>query len=86
MRSPLKSFATILLAAAIASPALTTGCAAHVRVYDPYYHDYHDWNGEVVYYNQWEAETHREHREFHDRSAEEQHQYWEWRHHHEDHR
>ena len=82
MHSPLKSLATILLAAAIGAPVLVTGCAARVRIYDPYYHDYHDWNGEVVYYNQWEAETRREHRDFNNRSADEQHAYWDWRHNH----
>ncbi len=85
MRSPLKSLATILLATTIGAPVLTTGCEAHVRVYDPYYHGYHTWNGEVVYYNQWETETHREHRDFNKRSADEQKEYWDWRHKHEDH-
>jgi hypothetical protein len=49
-------------------------------------HHYHDvWSdSEVVYYNRWEAETHRQHVEFAQRNADEQHQYWEWRHHHMD--
>jgi hypothetical protein len=81
----MKNLATILLAAAISAPALTTGCAARVRVYDPYYHDYHNWNGEVIYYNQREAETHRQHVDFKKRSAEEQKAYWDWRHSYGDH-
>jgi len=80
MRFQLKSLATFLLATVIASPALITGCTASVHVYDPYYHDYHDWNGEVVYYNQWETSTHRDHKDFHKRSADEQKEYWDWRH------
>lgn len=84
MRSLLKSFATILLAAAIASPVLLAGCSAHVRVYDPYYHDYHPWGGEVVYYNQWEHDTHRDHEDFNHRNAGDQKAYWDWRHSHGD--
>ncbi|MFZ2002740.1 MAG: hypothetical protein WA239_17130 [Candidatus Sulfotelmatobacter sp.] len=31
------------------------------RVYDPYYSDYHVWNDdEVVYYQQWAHEYHRD--------------------------
>ena len=84
MRSLMKSFATILLAATIASPVLLAGCSAHVRVYDPYYHDYHAWDGEVVYYNQWEHDTHRDHLEFNKRNSDDQKAYWDWRHSHND--
>jgi hypothetical protein len=82
-----KYFCTVLLAAVLASPVLISGCAAHAgyRVYDPYYSDYHVWNhDEIVYYQQWEVETHRRHRDFDKRSADEQKEYWTWRHHHED--
>lgn len=82
MRSMLKGFATILLATAVTSPVLLTGCTGSVRVYDPYYHDYHGWNGEVVYYNQWERDTHRDHVEYRQRKADEQKAYWDWRHSH----
>lgn len=78
---------TLLLAGAIASPMLISGCAAHAeyRVYDPYYSDYHVWNNdEVVYYGRWENETHREHKEFKKRNHDEQKEYWTWRHSHED--
>jgi hypothetical protein len=78
----IRRFVPLALALSLASPVVLTGCAARVRVYDPYYHDYHDWNGEVVYYNQWEHDTHREHMEFNKRSAEDQHAYWDWRHSH----
>jgi hypothetical protein len=75
MRSMFRNFAPILLAAAIALPALTTGCAVHARVYGP---------GEDVYYSQWEHETHREHRDYERRNAADQKEYWKWRHNHED--
>ena len=38
----MRNFASVLLlAATLAAPALCTGCTGSVRVYDPYYHDYH---------------------------------------------
>jgi hypothetical protein len=39
-----------ILAAAFLAPVLLTGCASHatVRVYDPYYNDYHVWNSYEV--------------------------------------
>jgi hypothetical protein len=80
MRLLCRNLAAVLLAALMASPVLLTGCAAHVRVYDPYYHDYHNWNGEVVYYNQWERDTHRDHQDFNKRQSDEQKEYWDWRH------
>jgi len=78
----------IFVAAVLASSLGITACAEHrYRVYDPYYNDYHRWdNNEIVYYNQWAVETHRDpHREYRKLSKEEQRQYWEWRHHHGDH-
>jgi hypothetical protein len=77
MRSFFRSMTTAVLAAALSVPALT-GCAH--RVYDPYYHDYHAWAGEESYYSQWEHDTHRDHVDFNKRSADEQKQYWDWRH------
>jgi hypothetical protein len=76
-----------LLAAALASPVMIAGCAARVstgyRVYDPYYTGYRTWdNGETVYYQQWEADTHRTHRDYRKRKPDEQKQYWNWRHDH----
>lgn len=80
----LVSFALIT---ALVAPVVIAGCAARVetgyRVYDPYYGDYHVWdNSEVVYYQQWEKETHRRHEDFRKRDQEEQREYWEWRHNH----
>jgi len=72
---------TLLLSATLISDF---GCATHTyRVYDPYYSDYHVWDrNEVVFYNRWEVETHRGHREFPERNREEQRDYWSWRHSH----
>ena len=36
----------------------------------------------IVYYQNWEGETHREHRDFRRRNSEEQKEYWDWRHKH----
>lgn len=48
--------------------------------HDPYYHDNHPRASEQPYYNHWEQETHREHKELNQRSQAEQKQYWDWRH------
>jgi hypothetical protein len=78
MRLFFRSMTTIALAAALMAPAIT-GCGPH-RVYDPYYHDYHVWGTEQGYYTQWEHDTHRDHVDFNKRNANEQKQYWDWRH------
>jgi hypothetical protein len=73
-----------IIGAALLAPVLVTGCASHatVRVYDPYYSDYHVWNSvEVGYYRQWTVETHRPYREFRTLPPPEQREYWAWRHH-----
>jgi hypothetical protein len=82
-----KYLSTILLSAALFSPVVFTGCAARAsyRVYDPAYEDYHAWdNHEGVYYQRWEFETHRDHRELKKRNSDEQREYWTWRHNHPD--
>jgi hypothetical protein len=63
MRSLFKHFAPLLLAVAITSPVVMTGCRAQ----------------ETVYYNQWEHETHREHRDLNQRTEAEQREYSDWR-------
>ena len=80
LRSFLKRFAPMVLAAAIALPVLCTGCTGTVRVYDPYYHDYHGWAAEEPYYTQWEHDNHRDHQDFNKRSKADQKSYWDWRH------
>jgi adenylate kinase len=83
MNSRSRFLSSCFLAAALACSGVGTACAEHhYRVYDPYYSDYHVWNsGEVVYYQQWSRENHRdEHRDFRKLPPEEQKQYWTWRH------
>ena len=63
MRSLFKHFAPLLLAVAITSPVVMTGCRTQ----------------ETVYYNQWEHETHREHRDLNQRTGAEQREYSDWR-------
>jgi hypothetical protein len=71
----------VLMSTAIAAPVLIAGCTAHVRYYDAEYSDYHPWNhDEVVFYGRWETETHRPHVDFARRNADEQKEYWHWRH------
>jgi hypothetical protein len=70
-----------LFAAALSVTGFTTGCTVHAGYYDdPYYHDRHPVDGEVVYYSQWEHDTHREHVDLKKRNKEEQKEYWDWRH------
>jgi hypothetical protein len=81
---------SLILAAALASPLVTTGCATHAyRVYDPYDNDYQRWDHhEDVYYQQWVVETHRDRdrdRDYRHLDRDSQRQYWQWRHNHGDH-
>jgi hypothetical protein len=69
MRSMFKHVAPLLLAVAITSPALITGCRSQ----------------ETVYYNQWEHDTHREHRDLNKRTDSEQKEYSDWRRSHDHH-
>ena len=87
MKSRFKIVRILFLSAALACGALGTACAHHYyRVYDPYYSDYHVWdNDEVVYYQQWAREYHRDpHRDFRKLPPAEQKEYWTWRHGHGD--
>jgi hypothetical protein len=79
---------SLLLATALASSVAGLACNHHAyRAYDPYYTDYHEWNGsEEVYYRRWADDTHRDrHRDFRKLRPEEQKEYWTWRHNHGDH-
>jgi len=51
------------------------------RYYDSGHSDYHRWNDqESGFYLRWESDGHRDHREFNQRNADEQREYWGWRH------
>jgi hypothetical protein len=80
---------SLLLAGTLAVSFAGMACADHhyYRVYDPYYTDYHVWNhDEDVYYHRWADETHHDaHRDFRRLPANEQKDYWTWRHNHGDH-
>jgi hypothetical protein len=81
MRTCSRYALSLLFAAVLTAPIMITGCNGEVRVYDPYYHDYHVWNNdEVVYYNRWETENHYPHVDYKHRKADQQHAYWDWRH------
>ena len=76
---------TLVLGAALATPLLTSGCAARVRYYDDYYADYNPWNNhEERAYHAWLAERHYEYREYNRLSREQQRDYRRWRHDHSD--
>ena len=85
MKAGHKHGTSIVLAVAFLSSMIIGGCAVHAsyRTYDPGYGDYHVWNsGEEGFYTRWEVDTHRDHRDFRKRNAEEQKEYWDWRHKH----
>lgn len=71
----------LMMAATLLISGTITACASGGRYYDPYGHDYHQWNrGEERSYRQWESASHRSHVSFGRRNADEQHSYWNWRH------
>jgi len=85
MRTLSRKFASLVLAVTVAAPLVVTGCAARASYsyYDRDRGDYHRWdNNEVVFYAQWERDTHRDHRDFRKRNDDEQKEYWKWRHDH----
>jgi len=73
---------SMILALALMDAA---GCAAHVRVYDEPHHDYHRWDRhEEASFRVYLGERHMEYRDFNRLSANEQNDYWAWRHEHPD--
>ena len=89
MRLDSKYLGAFLLAITLLSAIAGIGCSVHhhYRIYDPYYTDYHVWNSdEIVYYRQWSNESRRDAtRDFRRLPAEEQKEYWTWRHNHDSH-
>jgi hypothetical protein len=89
---PLRKLCLCFLGAALAASVLTTSCRGH------HHDDRRDDSqpaqnqvaqpaqDETVIYNQWEAETHRAHRELAQRTADEQREYHDWRQQHPDRR
>ena len=75
-----KCVGQLFLPLALAAPVMLAGCTVHAGVYDPYYRDRHAWAGETVYYQQWETDTHRDHRDFNRRNDADKREYWDWRH------
>jgi hypothetical protein len=74
MRVRSLSMSLLLLAAGLASSTAIGGCYAnHPR-------GGFAWSaGEEPYYERWEAETHRDHRDYNQRGGDEQHEYQQWR-------
>ncbi len=77
MRARIHGLALILSLAGLASVA-TVGCYTHPH------HDYDQvsvrWSGgEEPYYERWEGETHRDHKDWQQRNSDEQRDYWSWR-------
>lgn len=80
MRSGYRLFNAVMIAGALASPVIVGGCYHH---HDRGYAVSATWSdNEGPYYSRWESETHRDHKEWAQRNADEQRDYWAWRHDH----
>jgi hypothetical protein len=80
MRMMSRVASTVLMVGALATPGIVAGCAHHYHGDDTVTVAWSD--NEEPYYERWEHETHRDHRAWADRNADEQHAYWGWRHDH----
>jgi hypothetical protein len=67
------------MAGGLAGPLAVTACAHPHHDYDRGERAYVWTDAEGPYYTRWESETRREHRDYSQRSADEQRDYWEWR-------
>lgn len=73
----------MVLAATMAGASLASGCV--VEHYDRDHHDSHHWDSRQDHaYHRYLDERHREYRDYSQLSAEEQSDYWNWRHAHAD--
>jgi hypothetical protein len=80
MRSHHHLVTRLTLAALLAMPVAFGACGGHM-VFDPFYGDYHRWNGsEDGRYRRWEGATGRNHVDFGGRPLAEQRAYFDWRH------
>jgi hypothetical protein len=80
---------TLILAAALATPAMITAAepqaSVQVRVYDRDHKDYHNWDdNENRAYLQYHSENRNGPAEFSKASRKQQSDYWKWRHAHPD--
>jgi hypothetical protein len=87
MPSLIRHLVIVTSTGALISPILMSGCAAHVssgyRTHDYYANDDHVWgNDETRFYASWETDTHRSHKDYRKRNADEQKDYWQYRHSH----
>ena len=68
-------------AATIGLISALSGCAGGYVTYDPYWHDYHRWDGtENRIYWQWAISTHRPYRPYERLGLTDQRAYWVWWH------
>jgi hypothetical protein len=75
----------LLLALSIGLSGVTSGCG--VRYYDADHHDYHRWDRDEdrTYHNYWnERHGNEPYRDFTKLNADQQKDYWNWRHDHPD--
>jgi len=73
MRQRSLAVPALLLIGALASSTIVTGCFFHHGPYSP-------WTSmEEPRYEQWERETHRDHKGYDQRGDDEQHEYGQWR-------
>ena len=87
MKRILNYIAPLILGVTFVASIATSGCAARVGIYDPGYRDYHRWdrNEDRAYRNYWrERHEHERYREYARLNAEQQRDYWNWRHGHPD--
>ena len=91
MHSIARFIRSLLLAAAIAVPALVVAGAqaqqggVQARIYDKEHRDYHNWDDHEDHaYRRYLTEEHRSYREFHRQHHKVQRHYWNWRHSHPD--
>ena len=86
MRSRSRLLSAMLIAGAIASPVVVAGCFHHGYSNSGSSNNGYSngrWNdSEGPYYSRWEQDTHRDHKDWSQRNADEQQQYWSWRHDH----
>jgi len=74
MRYGFRLLSALMIAGAVASPAVVTGC---------FHHQYANgsWSdSEGPHYAQWEQSTNQQHKDYASRNSGEQQQYWSWRH------